>query len=41
MRRDGKFLFMAEYFIKEKTNFTLIELAPAKSRTCPFKQQVS
>ena len=25
-RRDGKFLFMAEYSIKEKTNFTLIQL---------------
>ena len=27
MRRDGKFLLMAEYSIKKKTNFTLIQLA--------------
>lgn len=27
MRRDGKFLFIAEFSIKEKTNFTLIQLA--------------
>lgn len=27
MRRDGKFLFIAEYSIKEKTNLTLIQLA--------------
>ena len=27
MQRDGKFLFMAEYSMKKKTNFTLIQLA--------------
>ena len=27
MRRDGKFLFIAEYSMKKKTNFTLIQLA--------------
>ena len=27
MRRDGKFLFMAENSMKKKTNFTLIQLA--------------
>ena len=27
MRRDGKFLLMAEYSMKKKTNFTLIQLA--------------
>ena len=26
MRRDGKFLFIAEYSMKKKTNFTLIQL---------------
>ena len=27
MRRDGKFLFITEYSIKEKRNFALIRLA--------------
>ena len=27
MRLDGKFLFMAEYSMKKKTNFALIQFA--------------
>ena len=47
MQRDGKFLFMAEYSMKKKTNFTLIQLAQesyvlvVSSYNCPDDSSVT